>query len=375
LPPPPPYSGDTLRDFVTSRRYSSYFIDNYLVPICSSIWSAPGEAILSADACTVLSFLRNHHMLQVTGRPEWLTVAGRSVAYTAAVAARLRAAGGEVRTGARVAAVTHASGKKGGASVTMADGSVESYDAVMVATHAPDALGLLGEGASGEEREVLGAFAYEESDIYLHRRVRFRFCDALADVRFSCLSRAYRPRALTRRWRHAAQGCVAHAARALRLVRLELPVRYGLRHRNEAHRTFFNSLFLLTWRVSACAGTGGSVCLTYWLNTLQNLGDVPFAADASQAPPPPVLVTLNPAAPPAHVVARWRAAHPVPSRAAAAAKRRMGALQGARGGGVFFSGAYAGCVFTLECCALESAADLTLFRALPRAGLVSMRMA
>ncbi len=96
--------------------------------------------------------------------------------------------------------------------------------------------------------------------------------------------------------------------------------------------------------LTCCAGAGGGVQLTYWLNALQNLGDVPFAADASQAPPPPVLVTLNPETPPAHVVARWTAAHPVPSRAAAAAKRRMPELQGAAGGGLFFAGAYAGCV-------------------------------
>ncbi len=85
------------------------------------------------------------------------------------------------------------------------------------------------------------------------------------------------------------------------------------------------------------------MCLTYWLNALQNLGDVPFAADASAQPPPPVLVTLNPPEAPRHVVAQWRAAHPVPSRAAAAAKRRLPTIQGADGGALFFAGAYAGC--------------------------------
>ena len=86
--------------------------------------------------------------------------------------------------------------------------------------------------------------------------------------------------------------------------------------------------------------------LTYWLNTLQNLGDVPFAADPSQSPPPPVLVTLNPASPPRHVVASWTAEHPVPSRAAAAAKPRLGGLNAAaaRHGGskVLLCGAYQG---------------------------------
>jgi predicted NAD/FAD-binding protein len=39
---------------------------------------------------------------------------------------------------------------------------VEHFDAVIMATHAPDTLKLLGAGATEQEKAILGAFPYEE---------------------------------------------------------------------------------------------------------------------------------------------------------------------------------------------------------------------
>ena len=73
----------------------------------------------------------------------------------------------------------------------------------------------------------------------------------------------------------------------------------------------------------------------------QNLGSVPCAAAGGK--PAPVLVTLNPPNPPAAALthASWRTGHPMPTLAAAAAKRRLGSLQGSAGR-VFYAGAWAG---------------------------------
>ena len=37
------------------------------VPVCASIWSCSSECILSCSARSILSFMRNHHLLQVRG--------------------------------------------------------------------------------------------------------------------------------------------------------------------------------------------------------------------------------------------------------------------------------------------------------------------
>lgn len=87
------------------------------------------------------------------------------------------------------------------------------------------------------------------------------------------------------------------------------------------------------WNTRAGAGFDGArpVCVTYWLNQLQAL---PFQT--------PVLVTLNPPAPPdpAHVLGRFEYAHPVMDTATIEAQRQLSALQGRRR--LWYAGAWTG---------------------------------
>jgi len=50
-----------------------------------------------------------------------------------------------------------------------AKGSYDDYDYVVMATHAPDTLRLLGDSATDGEKRLLGEFKYKENDVYLHR--------------------------------------------------------------------------------------------------------------------------------------------------------------------------------------------------------------
>ena len=144
------------------------------MPICSSIWSTPGQAILSASAQSVLRFLRSHHMLQIFGRPPWLTVARRSCAYVSAAQSAIVSLGGEVRTRCRVASVVRPPpGGGGGVAVATADGHRTDYDCVVLAIPPAEALALLGGGASESETEVLSAFEFAQSEVYLHRDPSF----------------------------------------------------------------------------------------------------------------------------------------------------------------------------------------------------------
>lgn len=72
------------------------------------------------------------------------------------------------------------------------------------------------------------------------------------------------------------------------------------------------------------------VWVTYWLNTLQNLGDTGL----------PFLVTLNPPHPPQNNITTWSTSHPVPTPAAAQASKEFNVIQGKRG--IWFCGAYQG---------------------------------
>lgn len=44
-----------------------------------AIWSTPADkAALDFPASTLVRFFHNHHLLQLTGKPKWLTVKGGS---------------------------------------------------------------------------------------------------------------------------------------------------------------------------------------------------------------------------------------------------------------------------------------------------------
>ena len=154
------YGDRTLLDFVTERGYSRRFREHFLVPLASALWSTAPERALDFPAGYAIRFFHQHGMLGF-GRFDWKTVAGGSRAYVTALRERLRASfhvGLGVRELRRL---------PDGVALRTEDGEERRFDKVVVATHADQALALLGD-ASGEERRVLGAFGYTSNDAVLH---------------------------------------------------------------------------------------------------------------------------------------------------------------------------------------------------------------
>ncbi|GFP85279.1 probable fatty acid methyltransferase [Phtheirospermum japonicum] len=155
---------ETLGHFVRSRGYSDLFEKAFLIPTCASIWSCPAE-IMSLSAYSVLSFLNNHHALQVFNRPQWLIPKHRSQGYVSKVKKELEQKGCQIRTNSEVYSVLT---NDEGCTITCKNGSEEVYDACIIAAHAPDALKMLGNQVTLDESRILGAFSYAYSDIYVH---------------------------------------------------------------------------------------------------------------------------------------------------------------------------------------------------------------
>ncbi|XP_073046275.1 uncharacterized protein [Primulina eburnea] len=85
------------------------------------------------------------------------------------------------------------------------------------------------------------------------------------------------------------------------------------------------------WSAWNFLGTVNSkVCVTYWLNTLQNIKEAGL----------PFLVTLNPPQMPEHTLLKWSTGHPIPSVAASKASSELNLIQGKRK--IWFCGAYQG---------------------------------
>jgi predicted NAD/FAD-binding protein len=150
----------TLERYLDERRYSAAFRRHFLVPLTAALWStAPGRA-LEYPAATAIRFFDNHGMLGLR-RFRWRTVTGGADTYVAELARRL---GPRLRVGLGVRSLRR---DPDAVEIRTADDERRRFDAVVVATHADQALRLLEDAAPGQRR-VLGAFGYSRNETVLH---------------------------------------------------------------------------------------------------------------------------------------------------------------------------------------------------------------
>ncbi|XP_056694673.1 uncharacterized protein [Spinacia oleracea] len=161
---------ETLGHYIKSRSYSELFQKAYLIPMCASIWSCTSERVMDFSAFSVLSFCRNHHLFQLSGGPQWLTIKGRSQQYVKKLREELEIRGTQIRTSCEVHFV---STSNKGCTLFCGDGSEDLYDGCIIAVPAPDAIKILGEEVTHDEMRILGAFQYVYSDIVLHHDKKF----------------------------------------------------------------------------------------------------------------------------------------------------------------------------------------------------------
>lgn len=150
----------TLGQFLEAGRYSQYFIDHFVMPLVSAVWSTGPQTSSLQPARNLFQFLDNHGMLSVGGSPSWRTVVGGSGRYVDLITARLSSA--RVSTPIRSVA-------QGESAVEIRDDAdvLHVFDRAVVATHPDAALGML-TNPSLAQKETLGVFAYSPNQAWLH---------------------------------------------------------------------------------------------------------------------------------------------------------------------------------------------------------------
>jgi predicted NAD/FAD-binding protein len=149
-----------LGDFLREQGFSDEFRDWYFLPMMGCIWSCPTDQMLAFPVATMVRFCHNHGLIQITNRPQWYTVAGGARQYVQKIVSRIA----DKRLSTPVQRVLR---EPRGVRV-VSPGQVEHFDAVVFACHSDQALALLGEGATPQEREVLGAIRYQPNVAVLH---------------------------------------------------------------------------------------------------------------------------------------------------------------------------------------------------------------
>lgn len=151
----------TLADLIQRIGLSDMFRDRFILPMGAAIWSSSTTQMLDFPAASFVKFFRNHGLLSFSGQHQWYTVSGGSQEYVK----RLLKPVQDIRLAAPVARVeTHTQNP----TVLTASGERESYDEVVIAAHADEALTMI-DSPTDQQAAILGAFPYQSNMAYLHR--------------------------------------------------------------------------------------------------------------------------------------------------------------------------------------------------------------
>ena len=150
----------SLRDWCARHGLGADFLELYLIPMSSAVWSTPPEKMLGFPAAALLRFFHNHGFLGLDTQHQWLTPVNGSRTYVQALLARHPA---QLRLGAAVKSVRRSEGK----ALVATDAGEEAFDRVIMASHADQSLALLAD-ADATERAVLAAFGYNQNVALVH---------------------------------------------------------------------------------------------------------------------------------------------------------------------------------------------------------------
>lgn len=154
-----------LGDYLQQGNYSRQFIDYYIIPMGSAIWSTDAKQMLQFPARFFVRFFHHHGMLTVNDRPQWRTITGGSASYVDAITRPFRQ---HIRLNTPVQSVRR---QQDAVIVKSQGGEEERFDYVFFACHSDQALQILAD-PSVAESEVLGAIRYQHNTVYLHHDIK-----------------------------------------------------------------------------------------------------------------------------------------------------------------------------------------------------------
>jgi uncharacterized protein len=153
---------ESIGEYLKRHHFEQNFLEQFLVPMASIIWSSPFRKILDFPVASILMFLNNHRLLSLKNRPQWYSVSGGSKVYIEKLIEPFKDRILLNRAGWKV--IRHEN------SMEVIDRTHRShhFDQVILACHADQTLALL-QQPSDQEQTILSAFRYQKNTAYLHQ--------------------------------------------------------------------------------------------------------------------------------------------------------------------------------------------------------------
>lgn len=146
---------ESIREYCRKNGLSDFFIENYIVPLSSAIWSTPDTNEFPIGL--ILPFFYNHGLLSARKLVKWYTVKGGSDTYTRRIAEGL-----DIHLNEPVVSVTE------GSSVQLKTArKAYEFDYVILACHSDESLEIA-KGLPEAKRELLSKFSYNKNIAVLH---------------------------------------------------------------------------------------------------------------------------------------------------------------------------------------------------------------
>jgi predicted NAD/FAD-binding protein len=153
--------GQTLGEFVKQHGYSKHFVNHYIVPMGSAIWSASVDVMMDFPLKFFLKFFNNHGMLSVDDRPQWRVITGGSRSYIEPITQNYK---DNIHLSTPIKSVLRSNDV---VTITTSAGKQYEFDQVIFSCHSDQALRLLSD-ATQDENDVLSAIPFQMNDVVLH---------------------------------------------------------------------------------------------------------------------------------------------------------------------------------------------------------------
>ena len=155
----------TMQSFLDEGRYHPVFIERYLYPMASAVWSMSPEVMGCFPAMTLLRFFDNHGLLAVQNHPQWKTLKGGSHSYLAPLTKPFC---NRIQLNAKIRSVTRCPDH---VRLEFDDRPALTFDHVVFACHGNQVLPLLAD-PTDREHGVFDSFETSRNEACLHTDVR-----------------------------------------------------------------------------------------------------------------------------------------------------------------------------------------------------------
>lgn len=149
-----------VKDLVEKEGFSKRFLEHFLLPMSSAVWSTPNDKIMNFHLRTLIRFFVNHGFLGLDTQHQWKTVQGGSQTYKLKIIDPFKS---KIHLNSGAVKIKNMDGK---VHVKTVSGDF-IFDKVIIASHADEALGML-EEPTPLQKELLSPFKYQENIALLH---------------------------------------------------------------------------------------------------------------------------------------------------------------------------------------------------------------